>query len=171
VTVPVVAVDIDGVLNPDDPAGAEATGYRPHRYDGPDPDGRPVTGTVWLHPDHGGWLRELAGHAQLVWCSSWNHLAAGWIAPRLGLPDSWSHIPVQERGGVRFGYQSKLSPLYTWAAGRPLAVLDDEFGGRDPHVAQRRTADGAPTLLHPVDGYRGLCREDIDTVQDWLRRL
>ncbi|MEU5669035.1 hypothetical protein ABZ749_01430 [Micromonospora sp. NPDC047753] len=83
---PIVAVDVDGVLNPDDPTHATALGYQPHRYDGPGGDGWHVTGTVWLHPDRGPWLRELANHAQPVRCTSWNHLAAEWIAPRLGLP-------------------------------------------------------------------------------------
>lgn len=167
---PVVAIDVDGVLNPADPAHAETLGYRPHRYNGPAPDGRHVTGTVWLNPDHGPWLRELAEHAQPVWCTSWNHLAAAWIAPRLGLPTTWPHVPVHA-GGVRFGHQNKLSPLYAWVARRPLAVLDDEFGGKDPTTADQRTADGAPTLLHPVDPYNGLHRADIDTVLTWLRRL
>ncbi|MFG3645076.1 hypothetical protein ACGF3C_32860 [Micromonospora sp. NPDC047762] len=167
---PIVAVDVDGVLNPDDPTHATTLGYQPHRYDGPGPDGQHVTGTVWLHPDHGPWLRELANHAQPVWCTSWNHLAVEWIAPRLGLPATWQHVPVQA-GGVRFGHQSKLGRLYAWAARRPLAVLDDEFGGKDPFTADQRTADGAPTLLRPVNPYHGLRRVDIDAVLTWLRQL
>ncbi|KAB1935480.1 hypothetical protein F8271_21775 [Micromonospora sp. ALFpr18c] len=167
---PIVALDVDGVLNPANPAHAAALGYQPHRYDGPGPDGQHVTGTVWLHPDHGPWLRELAEHAQPVWCTSWNHLAAQWIAPRLDLPTTWPHVPVHA-GGVRFGHQSKLSVLYPWAMRRALAVLDDEFGGKDPTTADQRIRDGVPTLLHPVDPYDGLRRADIDTVLTWLRRL
>ncbi|MGC4864673.1 hypothetical protein ACLQ3B_04460 [Micromonospora sp. DT53] len=167
---PIVAVDVDGVLNPDDPTHATALGYQTHRYDGPGPDGRHVTGTVWLHPEHGQWLRELANHALPVWCTSWNHLAAEWIAPRLGLPATWPHVPVQA-GGIRFGHQSKLGPLYAWAARRPLAVLDDEFGGKDRFAADLRTAGGAPTLLRPVNPCRGLRRADIDAVLTWLRQL
>ncbi len=163
-------VDVDGVLNPDNPYRSARLGYQPHRYDVPNPYGRHVTATVWLHPDHGGWLRELAAHAQIVWCTNWNHLAAGWLAPRLGLPDDWPHVPAHG-GGVRFGHQAKLGPLYAWAARRPLAVLDDEFGGKDPYTAEARTADGAPTLLHSVDPGRGLCRADIDAVLAWLSRL
>jgi len=166
---PIVAVDVDGVLNPDDPRRAAQHGYQPHRYAGPDPSGQPVDGTVWLHPDHGTWLRELAAHAQPVWCTSWNQLAASWLAPRLGLPDTWPHIPVAG-GGVRFGHQSKLAALYTWAGQRPVAVLDDEFGGKDPVTAAHRTASGAPTLLRPVDPYRGLRRADIDAVLAWLHQ-
>ncbi len=167
---PLIAVDVDGVLNPNHPDLAVRLGYQPHRYNGPDPYGRPVTGTVWLHPAHGAWLRELAAHAQPVWCTSWNQLAATWIAPRLGLPDTWLHVPVTG-SGVRFGHQTKLAAVYAWAGRRPLAMLDDEFGGKDPYTAHQRTAAGAPTLLRPVDPSRGLCRADIDAVLAWLRQL
>lgn len=125
---PVIAVDVDGVLTPHDVRRAEDLGYRPHRYDGPAPDGSPATGTVWLQPDHGAWLRELAAHADLVWCTSWQHLAATWVGPRLGLPDL-PVIDVADFAGVRFGHQGKLGPLYAWTADRPVVVLDDEFGG------------------------------------------
>lgn len=151
---PIVAVDVDGVLNPDDPHLAARLGSQPHRYDGPDPSGRPVTGTVWLHPDHGAWLRELAEHAEPVWCTSWNQLAAVWIAPRLGLPDSWPHVPVRG-GGVRFGHQSKLADLYSWAGRRPLAVLDDESAART-----RPPPSSAPLTAHPPCCGRSTRTED-----------
>ncbi|WP_406062970.1 hypothetical protein [Micromonospora sp. NBC_00860] len=105
-----------------------------------------------------------------MWCTSWNHLAAGWIAPRLGLPDTWPHVPVQG-GGSRFGHQSKLSPLNACAARRPLAVLDDEVGGKHPSNADQRIAGGTPTLLRPVNPYHGLRRADIDAVLTWLRQF
>jgi hypothetical protein len=164
----VVAVDVDGVLNPDDPGRAAALGYQPHRYTGPGPDEGQVTGTVWLHPDHGRWLRELAGHgAELVWCTGWRHLAPTVIAPRLGLPATWPVIDITATG-VRWGHQLKLGPLYAWTANRAVAVLDDEFSGKDLHTAEDRTADGIPTLLVPIDRYHGLRRSDIDTVLTWL---
>jgi hypothetical protein len=55
-------------------------------------------------------------------------------------------------------------------AQRPVAVLDDEFGGTDPYTAKQRTADGVPTLLVPVSPFTGLRRGDIDTVLAWLHR-
>ncbi|MFF4940764.1 hypothetical protein [Micromonospora sp. NPDC000729] len=83
------------------------------------------------------------------------------------------HLPARprphRRGPLRPPEQTQ--PLYAWAARRPLAVLDDEFGAKDPTTASQRTADGAPTLLHPVDPYDGPHRADIDTVLTWLRRL
>jgi len=81
-----------------------------------------------------------------VWCTSWNQLAASWIARRLDLPDTRPHVPLRG-GGLRFGRQTKLDTLYAWAGRRPLAVLDDEFGGKDADTAALRSADGG---THPA---------------------
>lgn len=168
---PVVAVDVDGVLNPDGGQDSERLGYRPHQYDGPNPAGEPVTGTVWLHPEHGLWLRELADRgALLVWNTSWGSLAASWIAARLGLPDDLTVIDHRYHG-ITWGHQGKLVGLYAWTGARPVAVLDDEHGGKDPDDAKRRTDDGIPTLLVPINGYTGLRRQDIDQVHAWLDTL
>ncbi|RSM65107.1 hypothetical protein DMB66_17680 [Actinoplanes sp. ATCC 53533] len=168
---PVVAVDVDGVLNPGAGPASEQFGYRPHRYDGPSPAGEHVTGTLWLHPQHGDWLRELTSRGVLlVWNTSWGPLAASRIGPRLGLP---ADLPVIEHRyhGVTWGRQGKLVGLYAWTGARPVAVLDDEHGGKDLDHAQQRTAEGIPTLLVPVDGYTGLRRHDIDQVHAWLDTL
>ncbi|MFI9643551.1 HAD domain-containing protein [Micromonospora sp. NPDC051925] len=164
---PVVAIDVDGVLNPDHPPTARHLGYQRHHYDGPDPTGRHIRGEVWLHPDHGLWLTELARHTDLVWCTSWGTIAATWIAPRLGLP---TDLPVIDTGpgGVRFGRQLKLAALYRTIGDRPVAVLDDEFGGRDHVEATERTARGSTTLLVPVNSVTGLQREHIDQILRWL---
>ncbi|MEU5554292.1 hypothetical protein ABZ738_31425 [Micromonospora sp. NPDC047793] len=49
----VIAIDFDGVLNPDHPPTARQLGHHRHHYDGPDPTGQRVSGEAWLHPDHG----------------------------------------------------------------------------------------------------------------------
>ncbi|MDG4795016.1 HAD domain-containing protein [Micromonospora sp. WMMD1082] len=168
---PVVAVDVDGVLIPDAAEASEQLGYRPHQYDGPNPAGEHVTGTVWLHPEHGPWLRELTSRgAMLVWNTSWGPLAASWIARHLGLPEDLTVIE-HRYPGIAWGHQRKLFDLYAWTGQRPTAVLDDEHGGKDPYDAERRTAEGIPTLLVPVNGYTGLRRHDIDQVHAWLDAL
>lgn len=167
---PVVAIDVDGVLNPDHPPAARRLGYQPHHYDGPGPDGQHTHGEVWLHPDHGAWLRELTRHADLVWCTSWGTPAATWVAPRLGLP---TDLPVinAEQGGVRFGRQLKLATLYRTIGERPVAILDDQFGCRDPIEAAERTACGTATLLVPINSTTGLQREHIDQILRWLDQM
>jgi hypothetical protein len=167
---PVIAVDVDGVLNPHQPGRAVALGYQPQHYDGPGPGGQPATGTVWLHPDHGIWLREVGGHADLVWCTSWGPVAADVIAPRLGLPDM-PVLDVADFAGVRFGYQGNLGPLYAWTGDRPLAVLDDEFGGKDAALAEDCTRRGRPTLHVGVDGATGLRRDHVEQILAWLPTL
>jgi hypothetical protein len=167
---PVIAVDVDGVLNPHQPSRAAALGYEPHDYDGPGPGGQPASGMVWLHPDHGPWLRELAERADLVWCTSWGRVAADVIAPRLGLPDM-PVIDVADFAGVRFGHQGKLGPLYAWTGDRPLAVLDDEFGGKDARLTDERSRTGRPTLHVDIDGTTGLRRDHIDQILAWLPTL
>jgi hypothetical protein len=97
---PVVAIDVDDVLNPDHPPTARRLGYHPHQYDGPDPAGQLVSGEVWLRPDHGTWLRELARRADLVWCTSWGTIATTWIALRLGLPADLPVIDVDRKSVV-----------------------------------------------------------------------
>ena len=165
---PVVAVDVDGDLNPSTPAAPQraATGSTPTRD--PGPNGRHATGAVWLNPHHGTWLLEIAEHADPVWCSSWGQRSATWIAPRLGLPTTWPVLDLPGPGGIRWGHQTKLGHLYRHTGTRPVAVLDDQIGGKDPDTAQRRTTAGVPTLLVPVDGVTGIRRQDVDAVLAWL---
>lgn len=169
----VIAIDVDGVLaadprRTDGEPTLRAAGYAPHQFDGLSPDGTPASGTVWLNPTHGLWLRQLLLRpAELVWATSWGPRAADWIALRLGLPD----MPVLEvpDGGPRFGWSAKLDPIVRWVGDRPLAWLDDVFGGKEFGWADDRCAGhGLPTLLIEVDPSRGLQRTHIDELVTWL---
>lgn len=169
----VVAVDDDGVLavDPRDAGGVDAVqalGYRPHHFDGTGPDGVAASGTVWLNAEHGAWLAELAEHgAQLVWATSWSAVAADWIGPRLELPD----MPVIEvpNHAPAFGWSAKKPALRSWVGDRPLAWLDDRFGGKEFGWAEdRRDREGIPTLIVDVEPGRGLAREHVEGVLGWL---
>ncbi|ONI71153.1 hypothetical protein ALI144C_52510 [Actinosynnema sp. ALI-1.44] len=168
----VVAVDVDGVLaiDPGLVAGGQALtklGYRPYEFDGLSPDGRPAVGTVWLNPAHGVWLRELLNWgAELAWATSWGVRAADWIAPRLELPE----MPVIEvpNAGPAFGWSAKVGPILQWVANRPLAWLDDQYGGKEYGWAEDRRDDGIPTLIVSVGAGRGLTRQHVDDVITWL---
>jgi hypothetical protein len=164
---PLVFVDVDGVLNPTG-RHPQTHGYRPHPFAHLGPDGKSTGGTVWLHPDHGPWLTELARSADLVWATSWGQLANTWISPRIGLPGTWPVVELAGRGGVRFGHNTKLDIISRYAHRRPFALLDDEIGGKDPHLAAHRSAAVAPTLLVPVDPRRGLTRSHIGQLLTWL---
>ncbi|MGH3737562.1 MAG: HAD domain-containing protein [Micromonosporaceae bacterium] len=171
-----VFIDVDGVLNPHDDLGAAhltQLGYHTHRYTGPGPHGATVDGHIWLNPQHGTWLAELAAlGAELAWATSWGPQAANWIAPRLGLPDDMPNVDIGPYGAtVRFGWSTKLDPIRQWAANRPFAWFDDVLGPRDLEWAKQRTADEHPTLLVEVAPHVGLTRAHIDTVRRWLERL
>ncbi|MEV7042867.1 hypothetical protein [Amycolatopsis sp. NPDC051061] len=168
----VVAVDVDGVLAADAAlAGGEhvlaGLGYRMYEFAGPGPDGRAAAGTVWLNVDHGAWLRELHDRgAELAWATSWGARAADWVAPRLDLPE----MPVIEvpNHGPAFGWSPKCGPIRRWVADRPVAWLDDSFGGKELGWAEDRRNDGVPTLIVPIEVGRGLQRKHIDDVVAWL---
>ncbi|MEU5554293.1 hypothetical protein ABZ738_31430 [Micromonospora sp. NPDC047793] len=64
-----------------------------------------------------------------------------------------------------------LTALYRAVGGRPVAVLDDEFGGRDGLEAAERTALGSDTLLVPVSSFTGLQRGHTDQIIDWLHQV
>lgn len=173
-----ILLDVDGVLALD-PAvvvggreAVESIGYRPHQFDGTGPDGTRATGTVWLNPAHGVWLNGLRDRgAQLVWATSWGVRAADWIAPRLDLPADLPVVEVPNRG-VAFGRSAKQGPIRDYAQGRPLAWLDDQFGGKDANwAADRRDDDTIPTLLVPVEAGRGLLPGHIEQISCWLDEI
>jgi len=164
-----IGIDVDGVLVPQtfgDDAPAGFTGYH---YQGPNSIGEPIEGTLWLNPEHGRWLAELVDHGgQLVWATTWRDRASQVIAPRLGLPATIPFIDVGPSTGVAFGYSVKHYPVSTYAGNRPLAWVDDHFGGRDFNWAEDRSIEGIPTLLLQTNPSKGLQREHIDSMIIWL---
>jgi hypothetical protein len=171
---PLIAVDVDGVLYPNHSDQLPDLGYQPRQIDTTDHHGQPVTGQIWLHPDHGTWLNELAEYGDLLWSTSWQQRAQTDLAPLLGLPTGLPYLPnpTPDRAWrVTWGYSDKIRDLIGYAEGRPLVVFDDDFGGKDDNTAEHRNSRGLPTLFVPVDPYLGLQREHIDTAEAWLRTV
>jgi HAD domain in Swiss Army Knife RNA repair proteins len=139
---------------------------------------------VWLHPEHGALLRSLADETglQLVWATAWTHAANERIAPAIGLDP----LPVLElpptdmvldgNGRLRWRRDGgwKWPAVTAYAAGRPLAWLDDEHDGAD-HAAARVAFDrdraGSPTLLCHVDPRHGLLAGHLDRIRNWAAAL
>lgn len=83
---PLLYLDVDGVLNPLAPS--DPARFVRHETGGP---------AVRLFPEHGEWLRELSARYELVWATTWEHLANEHLGPLLGLPE----LPVVEFSAYR----------------------------------------------------------------------
>jgi hypothetical protein len=166
-------LDVDGMLHPCDakphrrPAGYTTHRLRPRGWEHAR---KPLR--VWLNPNHGALLtRFAADHGfELAWATTWQHDANTMISPRVGLPE----LPVIEfdgHPGTAGGW--KFPAVLDYAAGRPLAWLDDDFRlavhrrGREEFEAARA---GVPTLLHHVDPRVGLTLLDLAAVARWALR-
>ncbi|GAB3960282.1 HAD domain-containing protein [Actinoallomurus acanthiterrae] len=159
---PLLYVDIDGVLNPTDPANGD--GFTAHTIG---------VLTVRLSEEHGAWLRELADRYDLVWASTWEHRANEYVAPLLGLPE----LPVVEFSAYRRrrddpGFpilelfeMAKWAPLLRHADGRPFAWVDDVIPAR----IKRQAWPYRGILLVRVDPRHGLTRHHVDRLLAWPR--
>lgn len=166
--------DVDGVLIPLD----REDGHAPptHRRYEVVPEGASEPVDVWLNVDHGTLLADLVAATGLspVWCTSWRGDAARLIGQALRLP-VWPHVPLPlppAETSHPGGYLWKRDLADVYAAGRPLAWIDDQFATPADHDwAAARDAAGLPTLLVPTDPSLGLQPEHADTVRRWALAL
>lgn len=128
---------------------------------------------VWLRPDHGAMLLGLARDIgfELVWATTWQRDANTMIGPVIGLPE----LPVvvfTDHPGTLEGW--KYPAVRDYAAGRPLAWLDDDFGAAahlNAWVTFMRERTGTPTLLHQVDPRIGITDADMIAIREWAARV
>jgi hypothetical protein len=151
---PILAVDVDGVISlfGFEEGPAELPG-RFHLVDG-------MPHCIGHHA--GTRLRRLLPHFDLVWATGWEHRANEHLSPLLGLPE----LPVLRFGpDARFGTAHwKLGPIGEYAAGRPLAWIDDSLDDECRKWAERRAE---PTLLVPVESPRGIEELHVETLVAW----
>lgn len=138
---------------------------------------------VRLHPDHGAMLSAVANESglALAWATTWRGEANRLIGPSVGLPElPIVGFPVDDLGiegdvpawvpGGRWKYPG----VATFAAGKPLAWLDDEFSSSDHTPAREWFLTerlGLPTLLHNVSPQTGITDEDLKAVAAWASNL
>ncbi len=157
-TRPILAVDIDGVISL---FGAEEQPDRSHTklelVDG-------VPHLISLAT--GDRLLRLSEHFELAWASGWEDKANFYLPNLLGLPE----LPyVGFDGAVSAGGAHwKLGPLEEFAAGRPLAWVDDNFDQSCFEWAERRER---PTLLVPTETHLGLEEAHVAALEAWARNL
>jgi hypothetical protein len=119
---------------------------------------------MWLNPDHGRQLTDLADRAglQLAWATTWEHQANTMVAPVLGLP------PLAVVDFDPPGEHWKYRAVTRFAGDRPLAWLDDDFdlypGPRDAFLERRQ---GKSTELVRVDPHFGMTAAHLDAVERW----
>lgn len=153
---PVLAVDIDGVISlfgfDEPPEGSEA---RFELIDG-------MVHCISLVA--GERLRRLSEVYDLVWASGWEANANKHLPALLDLPE----LPqLGFNGAARFGSADwKLEPLGKYAAGRPLAWVDDSFDERCYEWARDREE---PTLLLPVESHVGLEEAHVEALFAWAQ--
>lgn len=158
---PLLLLDVDGPLNPF--RATKPEGYTKHRL--------PTAGQsfeVWLNHDHGAMLLDFAERHgfELAWCTTWERDANTYIGPQIGLPE----LPV-----IEFGFTAtdwKFGAVLRYAAGRPLAWLDDDFERFDPEQQEfLRQRGDTPTLLHIVSPSVGITTDDLSMVEAWAAGL
>lgn len=153
-TAPILAVDIDGVLNafgtgPPEPGWGDILVCRSH-------DGEPPRlFRLRFAPAIGARLAALAaqGGAELTWCTRWESMANTLMAPLLSLPP----LPVVPMA------PSKWEALSAYAGRRPVCWLDDE-----PEPA---TSHRAPALIIAVNPVTGITAADLEQARTWLTEL
>lgn len=105
---------------------------------------------------------------ELVWGSLWEHNCNAVVGPALGLP----RLPWIDFHGHPVRHLWKFPAVAEFAAGRPMAWLDDSFSAKARQRAASgfdRTRRNLPTLLREVDPAVGVLAADLDEVASWLR--
>lgn len=184
-------LDVDGPLNPFAAKPfTRPSGYVTYRETA---DGGLVRGRnarrrkghrLWFHPGHGPMLRHLADETglTLVWATAWQHAANELVAPAIGLdPLPVIEFPpadaeIDEAGRLRWRPSGgwKWPAVLAYAAGKPLAWLDDDHAGvahAGARIAFHRERAGSPTLLCHVDPRRGLGVRHLADIRDWAAAL
>lgn len=147
---PVVLLDIDGVLNP---LGKSAPpGFRTYFLDGFE---------VALSDRHGAWLQSLVGKAELVWASTWEYTANESVGKMLGLPP----LPAVAFGKGRDGDTWKMAAVSEWVGDRPFVWIEDDLFLDAYDWAKERAAR---SLLVKPSGHVGLTEAAIEQIDEFL---
>lgn len=111
-------------------------------------------------------MRRLSEHFELAWASGWEDKANFYLPSLLGLPEL-PHVTFD--GATREGTAHwKLGPLEEFAAGRPLAWIDDNFDQSCYEWAEEREL---PTLLVLTEAHLGLEEAHVEALRQWALSL
>jgi hypothetical protein len=172
---PLLMVDIDGVIS--------LFGAAPGLQGSPvaalgQPSGRRGTADGSFHSIEGiphflsstaaGHLLDLSSLFDLVWCSGWEEKANEHLPHLLGLPATLPFLRFSDgvRGTRVTNGHWKLEAIETFAAGRPLAWIDDALSEACHEWAAARPV---PTLLVQTAPELGLTSREAQLLADWAR--
>jgi hypothetical protein len=175
---PVLALDIDGVLNPlvgrEDLVAHRVTLPAARLPRSPfilgfgESDLRLVVRTS---AGHAAWIQDVRSRADVVWATTWEHAANDLFAPLLGIDplpvavSSVRHPPRPVHADTADSAGWKAEALAEEFTGRPLVWVDDAAGG---FVGRDWRHDGAPTLVLAPDPAVGLTAGHIAEVEAFL---
>ena len=153
---PVILLDLDGVLNPF-AALTCPDGFRERvLFEGEEP--------VRFCLRHGDWIRELAAVGDVWWATGWGADANAIYLPLLGLEP----LPFVQLPPVPFEPELKVPAIDAMAGDRPVVWIDDNHTA----AGRRWSADrAAPTLLVPIDPATGWTRAEVDRILHWVEEL
>jgi HAD domain in Swiss Army Knife RNA repair proteins len=163
---PLLMVDIDGVISLFGVAPSAAAERRPADGSFHSIDGIPhfLSSTAAAH------LLALSSLFDLVWASGWEEKAEEHLPRLLGLPKGLPFLrfsPATNATNVTNGHW-KLDSIDAFAAGRPLAWIDDALG---PACEEWAAARAAPTLLVQTVPEHGLTFREAQLLAEWAGSL
>ena len=161
-TRPILAVDVDGVLNSLSLTRLPPSGWR----DAKATDSLGVEYPIRYNPAHGPALLAVAEQAgaELVWLTTWQERANEAIAPLVGLPAlPVIPLPREWRGSPRSVGVIKAAALIRYAGNRPAVWLEDETDAPEALSSWQ-----TPHLVVPVNWRTGLQCRDLAQARTWL---
>jgi hypothetical protein len=176
---PVVCLDLDGVLNPITAKPPE--GFVIYRVSMPArdlPQNSPflrghghedLEAPVWVNPRHAEWITELRKRADIYWSTTWENAANLHYAPLLGIealpviphsvwPATFSDVKHGDSG------HWKLYALSDLFQDRPLVWIDDAASRIETKYWRGKT----PTLVITPDDWVGLTQADMERIDQFV---
>ncbi len=134
--------------------------------------GHPRTFVVCLSPAMGARLAQLA--VDIQWATTWEHRADSAIAPLCGLPSGLPVLsPLEEAEEWELDWKFLAVRRSVERDPRPFVWIDDDIDYfRDGPLTAREWAAGIslPNLLIAPESETGLLPDQLDTVEDFVRR-
>jgi len=166
---PVLFLDVDGVISIFGfPQGFGLAPGDASFDDRPPGAFHSINGVLhYISSECGRYLEQLAGRFELVWATGWEETANDYLPHLLGLPDPLPCLTFD--GRVRAGAAHwKIEAIEEYAAGRPLAWIDDNLDESCYRWAREREGG---TLIIETIRHEGMREQHVERLLDWAESL